>query len=197
MHKPWISSVAALLVVTSMSASMFASTDARAEPELVLPSGHSPSKTLSVSPDGKLAVTGGLRDNVVNLWDVQTRRFIRRLATGRLRLGSVDALPDNTGALVAFWGEPLRAFDWSGRVLREAGFNADSAVIAPNGKTFAAIVDDGVRIGSLSTLVATPVTKLEEARGATFSPRGDLLFVRRSEDAVLVDVASKRVVRKI
>jgi WD40 repeat protein len=135
-------------------------------------------QTLAVTPDGKLAASGG-QDKTLRLWDVAAGKELRQFGDGKETIWKVAFSPDRKmlaagGKVVHLWdpatGEELRTFG-GGTILRVA--------FSVNGKTLAtAASDDGlVRLWDVGTgqELRTFGGQSQQIPTFAFSPEGKTL----------------------
>ncbi len=93
-------------------------------------------QTLAVSPDGKLAVSGG-QDRTLRMWDVATGKQVRRLEEAKEAIWSATFSPD--GKTLASGGKMVRLWQVStSRELRSfAGGPIERLAFSTDGKTLA------------------------------------------------------------
>jgi WD40 repeat protein len=96
----------------------------------------------AVSPDGKLALSGGL-SGTVNLFDLPSGKWVRALHEGSSWIESVGFLPDGKLAFSADIGGTIRIFDVAtGKQVRSFGAVGESfrqAALSPDGKQLIAV----------------------------------------------------------
>ncbi len=67
--------------------------------------------SVSLTPDGRRAVTGGSDDNTVRVWDVESGACLRTLAGHSNRVRSVSLTPDGRRAVTGSWDRTVRVWD--------------------------------------------------------------------------------------
>lgn len=98
--------------------------------------GNSSSEALfsvAISPDGKIVATGS---DVVQLWDVESNKLIRRLTSFDYNVQSIAFAPDGRRIAVGSRYDRVRLLDLAGNVLGEIEDAArhESLVFTPDGK---------------------------------------------------------------
>jgi WD40 repeat protein len=132
---------------------------------------------LSLSPDGKQAVTGG-NDTIVRLWDLEAERELRRFEGHDDKVWSVKFSPDGRQILSGSHDKTMRLWDVAtGREVRRfEGLNAAvwATALSPDGRLAAsASLTEGVRLWDLGTRQKPRALQgLAAAMTVAFSPCG-------------------------
>jgi WD40 repeat protein len=81
-----------------------------------------PLRSLAFSADGKRLLAGGLYDGTVRLWDVRSRKLVRKLTADDVQpqtgFYGVALSPDGKRAAAGGWGRPVVVWDIGGEELR-------------------------------------------------------------------------------
>jgi WD40 repeat protein len=153
--------------------------------------------TVAVSPDGKLALSGGL-DGSVHLFALPSGKWVRALHDGSSWIESVGFLPEGKLAFSADVGGTIRIFDVvSGKQVRSFGAVGESfseATPSPDGKQLVAV--GGARAGALHVYdvsngreVAQHAVGKQPSRVAV-SPDGKLAAIADGDHVLLVELSS-------
>ncbi|MFO0810020.1 MAG: WD40 repeat domain-containing serine/threonine-protein kinase [Gemmataceae bacterium] len=153
-----------------------------------------------VAPDQK--ETFGTTADGVAVWDVATRKVVRRASLGGVQAGVLTVSPDGRTLACGLVGTGLRVFDWPDLKPRANRRTGELTEIAfhPDGRTFAAISfhDKTVQVwdsAAVEPLAVLPFPYTQSARGNTttmlgFSYDGGALVAADASSARTWDLAA-------
>ncbi|MBL7738648.1 MAG: caspase family protein [Chitinophagaceae bacterium] len=127
------------------------------KPELLLPVGHaSPISGVCFSPDGKLAVTNGVEEKNVKIWETSTGNLIKTIDAHAEKISSVSFSPDGKYLLTTGHDQNARIWDVGTGTLYHSiyyRFNnwIEKGFFSSDGKRILLISDDAMELHDLSS----------------------------------------------
>lgn len=203
LRKAWIVGLLACLAGSALPISVSAQTAQK--PRLVAQVGHGHSQALAFSPDGRQLAAA--ESDGVRLWDVTTRREIRRFLVPGDPVSSAVAFSADGGALVA--GNSRSGITaWNVRTgavitnVSQSKENIEALVISPTGRRLAAGDTAGeICVWSFPQLIKERCLRLEAGRVAfygmslRFSPDGGTLSASQEKRLRTWDVRTGKLLQ--
>ncbi len=149
--------------------------------------------SIAFSPDGKWLVSGGIDDKHLYLWDVTTRREIRKFAA--TEEGAFRVAFSSDGRTIAANGGALYLWDAvTGKQLRRLEGRPLSMAFSPDGSLLA---HDRGPVRLLEVATGQEIGQIEDgdATNMAFSPDGQFIALL-SHEVRLIDVVTGRAMRK-